>query len=175
MNTPIQPRLPRFARFWCDASPFRINTSKSVSKQTTSTLFRMNTYGKHTGWGRGTILPFFESVTGHSPLDSSSFFSHSSALFCAFLHSCKVQPFSFQALPHSLPRKNTRRRGRVQKRRRPSRSDGGICGKGVPSSGEKIVDRFTVAKNVVAVQSSGGGGGGGTFVRNFPRCPCSMV
>jgi len=39
----------------------------------------------------------------------------------------------------------------------------------------RISNRLTAAKNVVAVQSSGGGGGGGTFVRNFPRCPCSMV
>src|SRR6266700_6098494 len=102
------------------------------------------------GWGSGTILPSsnLSLVTRHSPLDSSSFFSHSSALFCAFLHTCKVQPFSFQALPHSLPRKNTRRGGRVQKRPRPSRSDGGICEKGVPSSGEKIVDRLTVTKNI---------------------------
>ncbi len=149
----------------------------------------------------GGVVPFFLLRIRHSPLDSSSFFSHSSALFCAFLHSCKVQPFSFQALSHSLPRKNTRR-GADQKRRRPSRSDGGICEKGVPSSGEKIVDRLTVTKNidhltvaknvdrltvtknidrptvvknVVAVQFSGGGGGGGIFVRNFPRCPCSMV
>src|SRR6266487_3456965 len=111
-TTTPEPRLPRFAQFWCDASPFRINTSKSVSKQTTSTLFRMNTYGKHTGWGEGYHSSIFEFVTRHSPLDSSSFFSHSSALFCAFLHSCKVQPFSFQALSHSLPRKNTRRGGR---------------------------------------------------------------
>src|SRR6266478_8723573 len=96
----------------------------------------------------GGVVPFFLLRIRHSPLDSSSFFSHSSALFCSFLRSYETQPFSFQSLPHSLPRKNTRRGGRVQKRRRPSRSDGGICGKGVPSSGEKIVDRFTVAKNV---------------------------
>src|SRR6266849_2830697 len=41
----------RFAQFWCNATPFRINTSKSVSKQTTLTLFRMNTYEKTGGWG----------------------------------------------------------------------------------------------------------------------------
>src|SRR6266851_3401699 len=75
--------------------------------------------------GEGYYSSFFEPVTRHW-----------------------TQVLSFQSLPHSLPRKNTRRGGRVQKRRRPSRSDGGICGKGVPSSGEKIVDRFTVAKNV---------------------------
>jgi len=46
---------PHFAQFWCNASPFRINTCKSVSKQTTLTLFRMNTCEKQTGWGRGRL------------------------------------------------------------------------------------------------------------------------
>src|SRR5216684_7808926 len=41
----------RFAQSWCNISPFRINTSKSVSKQTTLPLFRMNTYEKTGGWG----------------------------------------------------------------------------------------------------------------------------
>src|SRR5260370_16438634 len=41
----------RFAQFWCNISRFRINTSKSVSKQTTLTPFRMNTYEKTGGWG----------------------------------------------------------------------------------------------------------------------------
>src|SRR6266478_6366027 len=47
-----------------------------------------------------------ERATHHSPQYSSSFFSHSCALFCAFLHSTKTQLSSFQSLPHSLP-KNT--------------------------------------------------------------------
>jgi hypothetical protein len=34
----------------------------------------------------------------------SLFVSHSCALFCAFLHSRKTQPFSFHAFPHSLPK-----------------------------------------------------------------------
>ncbi len=42
----------RFAQFWRNVTPFRINTSKSVSKQTTLTLFRMNTYEKTGGRGR---------------------------------------------------------------------------------------------------------------------------
>jgi hypothetical protein len=48
---------------------------------------------------------------GHSNLQSfqrvsdlSPFFSHSCALFCAFLHSAKTQALSFQAIPHSLPK-----------------------------------------------------------------------
>src|SRR6266852_7425557 len=42
---------PHFAPFWCNATPFRINTCKSVSKQTTLTIFRMNTYEKQgEGW-----------------------------------------------------------------------------------------------------------------------------
>src|SRR5229473_8655392 len=183
--TTPEPRLPRSAPFWCDASPFRINTTKSVSKQTTSTLFRMNTYGKHTGWGRGTILPSsnLSLVTRHwTQVLSFHILPHSFARFC--IHA-KFNPFLFKRFL-TLCQEKTPGVGADQKRRRPSRSDGGICEKGVPSSGEKIVDRLTVtknidrltvtkaidrltvAKNVVAVQSSGGGGGGGTFVRNFP-------
>src|SRR6266852_3053401 len=42
---------PHFAQFWCNVSPFRINTCKSVSKQMTLTPFRMNTYEKPgEGW-----------------------------------------------------------------------------------------------------------------------------
>src|SRR5260370_29421053 len=58
-NLPPCPLLPRrsgenariFAQFWCNISPFRINTCKSVSKQRTLTTFRMNTYEKI--WGGG--------------------------------------------------------------------------------------------------------------------------
>ncbi len=39
------------AQFLCSVSPFRINTCKRVSKQRTSTSFRMNTYEKTRGWG----------------------------------------------------------------------------------------------------------------------------
>ncbi len=39
-----------FSRFWRHLSPFRMNTSKSVSKQRTLSIFRMNTYEKQ---GRG--------------------------------------------------------------------------------------------------------------------------
>ncbi len=44
---------PHFAQFWCNISPFRINTCKSVSKQTVLSTFRINTYEKTGGWGRG--------------------------------------------------------------------------------------------------------------------------
>jgi hypothetical protein len=40
-------------------TPFRINTYKSVTKQTTLTLFRINTYEKH--GGRGGIAPPFQN------------------------------------------------------------------------------------------------------------------
>jgi hypothetical protein len=40
----------------------------------------------------------------HSPLYSSSFFSHPCALFCSFLYLRKTQPICFQMLPHSLPK-----------------------------------------------------------------------
>ena len=42
-----------------------------------------------------------------SKAEGSPFFSHSCALFCAFLRSRKTQLFCFQAIPHSL-QKNTR-------------------------------------------------------------------
>ena len=97
-----------FAQFWCSINPLRINTCKSVSKQTTSTLFGINTYEKH----RGVGAP--DSRTRHSPRRNAQAFSfqtltHSFARFCTFLRSPKTQPFSFQAIPHSLP-KNARLR-----------------------------------------------------------------
>src|SRR5260370_26638168 len=100
----VDPRLPRFAQFSCNISPFRINTCKSVSKQTTLTPFRMNTYEKHTGWGRGTFSSSsnLSRATCH---ETQVLFlhslAHSFALFCAFLHRSKVQLFYFQAVPHS--------------------------------------------------------------------------
>jgi len=43
------------AQFWCNISSFRMNTCKSVSKQRTSTPFRMNTYEKTPGgWGHSS-------------------------------------------------------------------------------------------------------------------------
>src|SRR6266571_6622919 len=134
----------------------------------------------------GGGVPFFLSsnlslVTRHwTQVLSFHILPHSFARFC--IHA-KFNPFLFKRFL-TLCQEKTPGVGADQKRRRPSRSDGGICGKGVPSSGEKIVDHFTVAtnvdrltvvKNVVALQFSGGGGGGGIFVRNFPRWPCSMV
>src|SRR5260370_10424345 len=45
-----------FAQFWCNVSPFRMNTCKSVSKQRTLTPFRMNTYEKQ-GEEHGLTIP----------------------------------------------------------------------------------------------------------------------
>src|SRR5260370_22318043 len=54
-----------FARFLCRLSPFRMNTSKSVSKQRTLTIFRMNTYEKR---GRGwPVIVNQESVKDSWP------------------------------------------------------------------------------------------------------------
>src|SRR6266849_10083516 len=79
---------------------FRMNTCKSVSKQSTLTTFRMNTYEKHRGWGgmvsqtpdevcpsRGTIgslgICFFFTLEDCRPSPySSPFLSYSSTLFC---------------------------------------------------------------------------------------------
>src|SRR5713226_7761593 len=44
-----------FARFWHHLSPFRIDTSKGVSKQRTLSIFRMNTYEKQ-GEGEPVIV-----------------------------------------------------------------------------------------------------------------------
>ena len=96
---------PCFAQFWCNLNPFRINTYKSVSKQTTLSPFRMNTYEK-TG---GRV---------HFPLLTQK--NEGSAIHLNLLTSL---------LPYFI----------LQKRQRPFRSDGGICEKGAPSSGEKIV------------------------------------
>src|SRR5712664_387374 len=56
--------------------------------------------------GGGLLFRFRNSslATHLSPLYSSSFFSHSCALFCTFSHSPKTQPSYFQSLAHSLPK-----------------------------------------------------------------------
>ena len=56
--------------------------------------------------GEGGLLLVPVLATLHSPQYLSSFFSHSCALFCAFLHLSKTQLLCFQSFPHSL-RKNT--------------------------------------------------------------------
>src|SRR5229473_6544462 len=60
--------------------------------------------------GGGVFFPFWYKTIGGGDANSlhysSSFFSHSCALFCAFLHFPRIQPFSFQSFPHSSP-KNT--------------------------------------------------------------------
>jgi hypothetical protein len=59
MNTyEKQGEWPPFAQFWCIVSPFRMNTCKSVSKQTTLIPFRMNTYEKQAGWGVSLLTRF---------------------------------------------------------------------------------------------------------------------
>ncbi len=92
---------PYYAQSWCNASPFRINTCKSVSKQTTLTIFRMNTYEKTGGGGypppRGTDrgrMPYNArdlSSTGHG----TRFTGHSCryaaiSRFCAKGHSRSI-------------------------------------------------------------------------------------
>ena len=95
---------PSLAKFRCNVTSFRINTCENVSIQATLSSFRINTYKKNGGEGppRFTNSPL---ATLHFPPHSSSFFSHSCALFCAFLQSSKNQPFHFQAIPNSLLKK----------------------------------------------------------------------
>ena len=73
---------------------FRMRTCKRLSKQRTSTPFRMNTYEKQGGRGVPLLstVPVPRFLANAAPLlagspttnpASSPFFSHSSALFCA--------------------------------------------------------------------------------------------
>jgi hypothetical protein len=48
-------RMLSFRTISVHFKPFRINTCKSVSKQTTLSTFRINTYEKTGGWGEGTV------------------------------------------------------------------------------------------------------------------------
>ena len=47
----LKPFRMNTRQFWRSVSPFRINTCKSVSKQSTLSPFRMNTYEKQRGVG----------------------------------------------------------------------------------------------------------------------------
>src|SRR5712664_1107702 len=72
--------------------------------------FRMRTSKKHRRWGwafpaSSSPLPHSTSVLCFQAL------AHSFALFCTFLHSHKTQLVSFQAIPHSLPKKRGVGRG----------------------------------------------------------------
>jgi len=81
----------------------------------TGTLPRLISFVSHsyanTG-GVGVFFPFWYKTIGGGDANSlhysSSFFSHSCALFCAFLHFKRTQLSSFQSFPHSSP-KNTPR------------------------------------------------------------------
>jgi hypothetical protein len=64
----------------CSRKPFGINTCKSATKQTTLTIFRINTYEKHRGWGA--------TFQSRSP--------NSYTLFPT------TYPLSFHTLPHSF-------------------------------------------------------------------------
>jgi hypothetical protein len=108
----VDPRLLRFAQFWCNINPFRINTCKTVSKQTTLTPLRINTYEKQAGWGRGPISSFPRAYhVRHLPHELTPFLSNSCELFCTFLHRANTHLFCYQAIPHSFP-KNTGGGGR---------------------------------------------------------------
>src|SRR6267378_2010897 len=79
----------------------------------TGTLLRLISFVSHSyanTRGVGAFFPFWNSTSavgdGNSLHYSSSSFSHSCALFCAFLHFKRTQLSSFQSFPHSLP-KNT--------------------------------------------------------------------
>jgi hypothetical protein len=94
---------PHSAQFLCNVSPFRINTSESISKQTTLSTFRINTYEKQAGGGRGAFLPFSNpSVVTCRKTQVLSFHTRAHSFARA-----KTQLICFQSIPHSLA-KNTR-------------------------------------------------------------------
>jgi hypothetical protein len=68
-------------------NPFKMNTCKSVSNQTTLTTFRMNTYEKHRGWGAVMVnqLPSEFDVQTFRLSDVATS-PRSDALF---IHSCR--------------------------------------------------------------------------------------
>src|SRR5258708_23940892 len=74
---------------------FRINTCKSVSKQTTLTLFRMNTYEKQ-GGGGGRASVF---LTRNSALNLESLLARSHALFVHSLRSFSKECFGTPLQP----------------------------------------------------------------------------
>src|SRR6266851_221613 len=114
-----------------------------------------------------TLLRVFAFMQSSTP-----FFSNAFSLFAKKKHPAWGQTKNGGALP-AVMGASAERAYRLQERRSSTvlRSLRMLPVLRSPS----ISNRLTAAKNVVAVQSSGGGGGGGTFVRNFPRCPCSMV
>jgi len=60
---PCKRKWAYSAQFWGNVTPFRINTCKSVSKQRTSTSFRMNTYEKTPGGGTSSLPPLLSSLS----------------------------------------------------------------------------------------------------------------
>ena len=94
----VGPRLPHVAQFLCNVSPFRINTSKNVSKQTTLTPFRMTLMKNRPGGGRvHFLLPRIVHAAPAKRLKSFRFIQ-----LRTLLHSPKNQLLCFQAIPHSL-------------------------------------------------------------------------
>jgi hypothetical protein len=89
LNPPMHLRLP-------PATPLE-STLVDVFILSSLNLFRINTYEKQAGWGRGAIdeQPFHRSASRDELV-----------YFQALAHSLvrpKIQLFYFQALPHSLP------------------------------------------------------------------------
>ena len=82
MNPPTQStriwKGSHFAQFLCNVSPFKINTSKCVSKQATLSTFRINTYEKQAGWGRAALpKPPFHSSASRNELVCFQALAHS--------------------------------------------------------------------------------------------------
>ena len=83
----------------CPPKLFRISTCKSVSKQTTLTPFRMNTYEKHRGEG---APPTFPSRNARKHFAHPLFFSTTCAMPLSQLLCFDNDPFSWGVYPPSL-------------------------------------------------------------------------
>src|SRR5216683_469460 len=94
-------RVPRFERVNVANAPF-VHSFRSLRKECFTTPFdsQGSTLFLKTA-GCTPTLPILELPARRSSPYSSSFFSHSCVLFCAFLHARKTQLIYFQSLPHS--------------------------------------------------------------------------
>jgi hypothetical protein len=88
------------AQFWCNVTPFKINTCKTVSKQTTLTSFRINTYEKTREWGGPSIR---EPVSGNSSLPAA-LKSFLFTLLRTLLHRRKLKSFLFNQFRTLYPK-----------------------------------------------------------------------
>jgi hypothetical protein len=72
-NGHTQREVRYFAQSWCNVSSFRINTCKSVSKQTTLTFLESTLDEKQGEWGPSIRGAISDPATNLAPLESISY------------------------------------------------------------------------------------------------------